>query len=437
MKEDILSQAFIDKVLSLDNPAKFLAALKVRVANSSAKYIDTPIPFLCQPVFWSKEEIEQLAQAGEKMTSILNKIVATYVNNPDFRKYFNFDPLTEELILVDPGYKDPAPMARYDLFYQPEQKLKFCEFNTDGSSGMNEDNVLAKIFLTTPPLKEINKEYSLFYFELLDSWVEACLKKFWEFIGCKKLPTVAIVDWEGVSTIREFEAFQQAFQAKGCKTVITDPRRLKLKNGKLYWGQLPIDLVYRRLVNHEVVKYQEEITDFIQGYKQQGVCVVGPIRSQIIHNKIIFQVLNAPEVQDLFTDSEKTFITNHIPFTAVLRGDKRLSELAISQKDDLVIKPQDLYGSREVFVGRDYTEDEWLEVLKRVWDKDYLLQEFVVPPQIPMLNMELKVEFWKQILGLYLYNGKMSGLYTRVGKNNVISTSTGGYVVPNLYYEKK
>ena len=70
--------------------------------------------------FWSKEEIEQLAQAG-KMTSILNKIVATYVNNPDFRKYFNFDPLTEELILVDPGYKDPAPMARYDLFYQPEQ----------------------------------------------------------------------------------------------------------------------------------------------------------------------------------------------------------------------------------------------------------------------------------------------------------------------------
>jgi hypothetical protein len=437
MKGDNLAQAFIDKVLSLDNPAEFLADLKEKVSNSSAKYIDTPIPFLCQPVFWSKAEIEKLAHVGVKMTSILKKIVTNYVNNPDFRKYFNFDTLTEELILIDPGYEDPAPMARFDFFYQPREKLKFCEFNTDGSSGMNEDNVLANIFLATPPLEEIKREYCLFYFELLDSWVEACLKNYWEFKGYKKLPTVAIVDWEGVSTIREFEAFQQAFQAKGCKTVITDPRRLKLKNSRLYWGSLPVDLVYRRLVNHEVVKYQEEITDFIKGYRQHRVCVVGPIRSQLIHNKIIFQVLNDPEVQELFTDEEKTFIADYIPFTTVFKGDKRQLELAISQKDNLVIKPQDLYGSREVFVGRDYTEDEWLEVLKSIGDREYLLQEFVTPPQIPMLNMELKVELWKQIVGLYLYNGKMSGLYTRVGRNNVISTSTGGFVVPNLYYLQK
>ena len=45
----------------------------------------------------------------------------------------------------------------------------------------------------------------------------------------------------------------------------------------------------------------------------------------------------------------------------VFKGDKRQLELAISQKDNLVVKPQDLYSSQEVFVGRDYTEDEWLK----------------------------------------------------------------------------
>lgn len=434
MNRKSLAEIFIAKVRALENPAQLLTWVQEQVANSSAKYLDTPIPFLYHPVFWSQEETEGLRQAGELITSILQKVVKAYLDEPEFRKEFNFDPLTEKLILVDPGYQNPAPMARFDLLFHSPQKFKFCEFNTDGSSGMNEDNVLAQIFLQTSPLVELSREYSLAYFELLNSWVDVCLEIYWQFKGKRELPTVAIVDWEGVPTIREFEAFQKAFQAKGCSTVITDPRKLKFKNGRLYLDNLPIDLVYRRLVNYEVVRYHEEIADFLQAYYKHAVCVVGPLRSQIIHNKIIFKVLNDRNVQKLFTESEQDFLKQHIPYTAAFREDKNLLDLARANKDSLVLKPQDLYGSKGVFVGKDYSEDKWRDVLLECWNTDYLLQEFIDPPETLMLNMNLEVEPFKQIIGLYHYNGRMTGLYTRVGKNNVISTSTGGFVVPNFSY---
>lgn len=434
MDRQSLADIFIAKIQSLDEPAQLLKWVQGQVTNSSAKYLDTPIPFLYHPVFWSQEEIEVLRQAGVMITSILHKVVKAYLDDPEFRKEFNFDPLTEELILLDPGYQNPAPMARFDLLFHADHKFKFCEFNTDGSSGMNEDNVLAQIFLQTPPLLELRKTYNLTYFELLDSWVEACLENYWEFKGSKELPTVAIVDWEGVSTIREFEAFQQAFQAKGCPTVITDPRKLRFKNGRLYCDNLPIDLVYRRLVNHEVIRQHEEITDFLKAYREQAVCVVGPLRSQILHNKIIFKVLNDQKIQNLFTKQEQAFIKRHIPYTAAFKDDKELLDIAMANKNTFVLKPQDLYGSKGVFVGKDYSEEKWYDLLLRCWDTDYLLQEFIEPPENLMLTWGLNLEHLKQILGLYLYNGQMAGLYTRVGKNNVISTSTGGFVVPNFLY---
>ncbi len=42
--------------------------------------------------------------------------------------------------LKEPTYDSPIPIARIDIFYNEETgDFKFCEFNTDGTSAMNED----------------------------------------------------------------------------------------------------------------------------------------------------------------------------------------------------------------------------------------------------------------------------------------------------------
>ncbi len=53
------------------------------------------------------------------------------------------EPKLEELILNRPTYYSPIPIARIDIFYNEKTgDFKFCEFNTDGTSAMNEDRKL-------------------------------------------------------------------------------------------------------------------------------------------------------------------------------------------------------------------------------------------------------------------------------------------------------
>ena len=66
-----------------------------------------------------------------------------YAKDEDYRRLFGFEPKLEELILREPTYDSPIPIARIDIFYNEETgDFKFCEFNTDGTSAMNEDREL-------------------------------------------------------------------------------------------------------------------------------------------------------------------------------------------------------------------------------------------------------------------------------------------------------
>ncbi len=99
------------------------------------------------------------------------------------------------------------------------------------------------------------------------------------------------------------------------------------------------------------------------------------------------------------------------------------------------MKPLDLNASRGVYAGRDLTQDEWKKRLDESWEKDYLYQEFFEPftrEHIVFENESLKVEDFKSIVGLFMYKEKFAGIYTRIGKNNIISGITDYYTLPNI-----
>src|SRR5699024_8564281 len=110
------------------------------------------------------------------LMSIANKVTEKYIESPEYRKKFKYPKLLEELILVDPGYDVNIPIGRFDLFYGGGDKFKFIEVNTDGTSGMNEDNIFSNILLDTESMEIMKKRYNISYFELINSWVEESLK---------------------------------------------------------------------------------------------------------------------------------------------------------------------------------------------------------------------------------------------------------------------
>ncbi|MDR7855186.1 glutathionylspermidine synthase family protein [Tissierella sp.] len=436
MKWKSINDEYIKLIRS--NPDKYLEDYKLtveKVANSTAQYKGKPVPFLYHPMFFTEEDVNVFSKISQILMSITNKVTDKYLESETFRKKFEFSQLLEDLIFVDNGYDINVPIGRFDLFYEDQDNFKFCEFNTDGSSAMNEDNTIGNILLSTEGLKDFGEKYNLSLFELIDKWVDDSISIFKKWNSEIEKPNVAIVDFIESGTSAEFKVFQEAFNKKGYNAIIADPRNLTYKNGNLYFEDYKIDLVYRRIVTFELIEKASEIPDFIEAYKNKAFCCIGSIKSQIVHNKIIFKILHDEDTLEFLSEEERDFIKKHMPITGLFKDSKDIYNMVLDNKDKYIMKPLDLNASQGVYAGRDLTQEEWKERLDKDWDTDYLYQEFFEPfkrEHILFEDGEIKVDKFKSIVGLFIYKEKFAGIYTRIGKNNIISGVTNYYTLPNI-----
>ena len=409
------------------------------VRNSTAIYKGEPVPFLYHPMFYTPEDVKDFEYIGKIIMSIANKVAKRYMDFPEYRTKFEYSKLLEDLILIDEGYHINVPIGRFDIFYGGKDNFKFCEFNTDGSSAMNEDNTLARILMDTKAINNMKKKYNISYFELIYKWVEESIKIFKKFNPDIEKPNVAIVDFKESGTPYEFEEFKKAYINKGFKAVVADPRELKYIDGKLYFKDIKIDLIYRRIVTKEFVDRIDEIEDLVNAYKDGSVCMIGSLKSQIMHNKIIFKVLHEKETLQFLTEEERNFIKKHIPYTEEFNGEDIYKEV-LKNKDKYILKPKDLYASKGVYAGKSFSSEDWKRIADESLGKEYICQEFCEPFTREFVNFEdgkLKVSKLKTITGIFMYNEKFEGLYTRLGKSTIISGLHDYYTVPNIVAEEK
>lgn len=409
-----------------------------RVEKSDAKYKGKPIPTLYHPMFLTGEDLEILKSIGGMMMDISNKLTDRFIEDKEFRKKFDFPDFIERMIEVDNGYGVNIPIARFDLFYKDRDNFKFCEINTDGSSAMNEDNTLARIILDSLALKDFGKDKDISYFELFHSWVEESIKLYNKTPGAREKPNVAIVDFKESGTSMEFIEFQKAYRQAGYNCEIVDPRDIEFKDGSIYEGDYRIDLVYRRIVSFELIEKKDEIGGFIDGYMNKAFVTIGSIKSQVVHNKIFFKILHDKDTLDYLSEEEREFVENHIPYTGVFGGDRDVFRKVAEGKDKYIMKPMDLNASQGVFVGRDFSQEEWEAKLEEVFDRNYIYQEYFDPFQREFLLMEddgFKVESFMTTTGLYMYNEKVEGFYSRIGQDTIISGMVDYFTIPNLLVE--
>ncbi|MGM0395674.1 MAG: glutathionylspermidine synthase family protein [Bacillota bacterium] len=409
-----------------------------RVANSTAIYKGKPVPFLYNPMFFSRQEEENFKWIGRMMMEIGDAITDRYIKDKEFRKKFGFPEFIQKMILKENKYNVHVPIGRFDLFYRNREEFKFCELNTDGSSAMNEDNTLGKILLRSRALEDFSRIHNLRNPELVHSWVEESLKLYNEWDKSGKKPNVAIVDFAESGTSAEFKLFKKSYEMAGYNCIIADPRELIYRDGSLYHKDYRIDLVYRRIVTFELIEKYKQVPDFVNAYMDDAVCVVGSIRSQVIHNKIFFKILHDEDTLQVVTEEQRDFVRRHIPFTGLFEGEEEIFNKVLKNKDQYIMKPMDMNASQGVFAGRDLSQEEWKEKLRKVFNTDYIYQEYVNPYERDYLvfeNGQFKTESLGAIIGIFMYNREYRGLYTRLGANSIISGITEYYSVPNIIVE--
>jgi hypothetical protein len=212
-----------------------------------------------------------------------------------------------------------------------------------------------------------------------------------------------------------------------------------------------IDAIWRRTVSNDLLEHWDESTAYLDAVRDGNVALIGSFAGHIVHDKQIFEALRNPKTHAFLTPEEVAFVMDRVPQTHFL--DSRFVDLdeVRANKDAWIIKPTDHYGSSDVFAGLMQTQEQWDDLIDRFADgaagDPFLVQTYLYPHRTQQLvpcrdilgREDADVPFeeapYGNLNGLYLFNGKFSGVFSRMGPNPVISELRGDPVAATMWVD--
>ncbi|HVY60305.1 MAG TPA: hypothetical protein VHF22_01575, partial [Planctomycetota bacterium] len=261
-------------------------------------------------------------------------------------------------------------------------------------------------------------------------------------------PRIAIVDWVGMKTSAEFNAFRRFFEERGHGATVADPRDLRFDGERLRDkdGE-PVDLVYRRVVSTEYFSappphlarpgtaWDPYAADLTRAYLADRVCVVGSFRSDVAFDKRFMALLTTPEHQDALglAPGARELFARVFPWTRILRAGPVLEE-ARRGRERLVLKPAGLYEGRGVVIGVEAAQPVWEAALEAAAaEGNFVVQERVVPPELTVELVEggrWRPRSLYLSLGEYCFGGRLAGFNARVASTLVLSADDDERLLP-------
>ena len=422
-----------EKALSQEIEERFLDRMREAKMTFGGRVLcPFPRPHFVSPAIY--EEIRGVCRgifrAIEKVESRLGR---------DLWDRVDLTPEERELVAIDPGYRRLSPTARLDSFIT-DRAYQFVELNAETPAGNGYAEVLAEIFLDLPLVKEFQKRYSLRRFRARERLLETLLSCYREAGGKAEKPVIAVGDYEEVPTRTEHHFFREFFESRGYPSLVCDPRHLTYEKGRLRHLGQGIDIVYKRLLVNEFLDKISELQAFLQAAKDRAIVMVNPFRCKPIHKKAIFAVLTDDELQGLFTDEERAAIRAHVPWTRRVGEGKvkrygetvDLPEFIRNNRAGLVMKPNDEYGGKGVFIGAEMSDPQWEAALAEALRSSYVVQEKVelLRMTFPELGPELRFRDLVVDLDPFIFDGEVEGFLTRLSGTSLANVTSGGGQVP-------
>jgi hypothetical protein len=357
--------------------------------------------------------------------------------------------LTDEeraLVSVDPGFPRSSPSARLDSFLTTAQ-YQFVELNAETPAGIGYAEVLTEVFLELPIVKRFQERYALRRFRARDRMLETLLACYREAGGRNPQPTIAIVDYDDVPTRTEHFLFRDFFEARGCPSLVCDPRQLAFEKGRLRFDGREIDIVYKRLLVNELLEKKDQLEPFLAAARARAVTIVNPFRCKPLHKKAIFAVLTDDALQPLFSDDEQAAIRAHVPWTRRVAETRTtrdgepvdLPAYIREHRERLVMKPNDEYGGKGVFIGWELSAAEWEAALAEALKASYVVQAKVelLRQSFPQMGAELSFRDLVVDLDPFVFAGEVEGFLTRLSGTSLANVTSGGGQVPAFLIEPR
>jgi hypothetical protein len=205
--------------------------------------------------------------------------------------------------------------------------------------------------------------------------------------------------------------------------VVADPAELNWRDGRLWHGELAIDLVYNRLTDFYL---QEEAHAAVRAAYEHSAAVVTPHpRAHALHadkRNLITLSDDAALAAMGAAESDRAVLREVVPVTQLVTADN--ADTLWAQRRQLFFKPAGGYGSKAAYRGDKLT--------KRVWDEirgGGFVAQALVPPSERTIPLNDGTTTLRLDVRAYAYRGEVLMLAARTysGQTTNFRTPGGGF----------
>jgi uncharacterized circularly permuted ATP-grasp superfamily protein len=427
------------------------AWLTARLADRAMMFGDRPLCTVVRPRFLTRDGYLRIQRAGAAIGRAFTRAHAAAMARPEVLAQFRLTDWELTLLAGEDGLPVPSPLGRYDAFFSADGTgLKFTENNAETPAGSAYGDVLAELFMALPGLKAFRQLYDVRTLPSRPSMLQTLLECFHAATGRRDLPMIGIIDWREVPTQSEFAAFKAWFESLGLKCIIADPRELEYRGGKLRVGPTVIDLIYKRVLIHELVEREGLMHPMVRAVRDRAVVMVNPFRCKVLHKKASLAVLSDERNAGLFDERMLQAIAAHIPWTRVVERrrtewqgrDVDLLECVAGNRERFVLKPNDDYGGTGIVLGWEVDDATWQRAVAAAVDAPSVVQERIhQPSELFPAWIDGKLVVSDRIVDTapYVFGGAyVDGCLSRISTAALVNvTSGGGSTLPTFVVERR
>jgi hypothetical protein len=399
-----------------------------------------------RPRFMSLRRVEELRRVSEALAGLFERAGDCLLRSDSMLDLVGATEQERSIWSIDPGYPGYTLTSRLDAFMVGEEP-RFVEYNAESPAGIAFTDLLSEIFESLAAMQQWESRTSLRRFHGRRRLLEALLWAYRSW-GGSDTPSIAIIDWEDVLTKRDWELCGSYFREQGIQTEFADPRSFEYRGGKLWLGNVPITLVYRRVLLHELLDRAAQAGALLEAYREGAVCMVNSPRSKLLHKKALFALLSDHRVELEMSPEEKAIVDATVPWTRLMVSGRTTFEgrsvdlvpFVLTEQHRLALKPFDDYGGRGVVLGWETEREEWERGVERALQQHYIVQERVPVPQAEFpVWQEDGVALVPLLLDTdpLLFRGRLGSVLTRISGSALLNVSAGtGSTTPTFMVQE-
>jgi hypothetical protein len=374
-----------------------------------------PFLFAAQPVFVAAAQLQRMAQVMQAVESV--------VALPAYREQV----LAAAPAIARLGTRGPLSVFFGYDFHLHDGRLGLIEVNTNaGGAMLNAVLARAQRACCTAVDGMVPTLVSVGAFE---QRIVDMFRHEWRLSGqSRPLASIAIVDSapEEQYLYPEFMLFQQLFERHGLRAVIADPATLEWRDGRLWHGELAIDLVYNRLTDF----YLEQASSAAlrEAYLQQSVVLTPHPQAHALYadKRHLALFSDGAQLQALgVPPATQQILLEHVPRTEVVEAAD--AQRLWDARRGLFFKPVAGFGSRAAYRGDKLTKRVWQDILAG----DYVAQAIIAPGErrVNDADNEQASKAMKFDLRAYTYDGAVQWVAARLyqGQTTNFRTPGGGF----------